>query len=346
MKFKSLEAIQSLAIVGATGVVGQEFLSLIEEHKIKIPELKLFASEESVGETVTLGDTELYVDELSERSFEGVEAAFFSVPKTVTAQFVPLAVDSGCLVIDDSSLYRNEQGVPLIIPEINGPLLKDFEGRIISTPNCSVTPIALCLKPLKDRYGLKRVVVTTFQSVSGAGREAVEELSAQTASLLNGKATTAEVFPHRIAFNCLPIIGAPSESGDSEEESKLVKELRKVLDVPGLLVCATAVRVPTFCGHGASVNIEFEGELDSLEVVREILDSSPGLRVFDKPSAHIYATNVDATGSDEVFVSRIRRDYSLKSGLNLWVIADNLRKGASLNALQILDTLYTYRRMS
>lgn len=345
MMFSHLEAIQSLAVVGATGIVGREFLGLLEEHKIKIPELHLLASQESIGEMISVGDIEQVVEELSERSFEGVEAAFFSVPNVVTQRFVPFAVESGCLVVDDSSCYRQERGVPLIISEINGSLLKDFEGRIIATPNCSVTPIALCLNPLKERYGLKRVVVSTYQSVSGAGREAVDELSEQSAQLLNGKPTHASVFTHRIAFNCLPLIGT-ADHGDSDEENKIIKELRKILDLPSLLVSASAVRVPTFCSHGASVNIEFDTELDSLEVVREILDSSPGLRVLDQPAGNIYATSAEATGSDDVFVSRIRRDYSLRSGLNLWVISDNLRKGASLNALQILDTLYTYRRMS
>ena len=346
MKFKSLESIGSLAVVGATGIVGREFLSLLDEHKICIPEIRLLASEDSAGQAIRVGEREMFVDELNAQSFEGVEAAFFSVPNSVTREFVPIAVEAGCLVVDDSNCYRSEPGVPIVVPELNGYLLKDFDGRIISTPNCSVTPLALCLKPLSDRYGLKRVVVSTYQSVSGAGRRVVEELSDQSAVLLNGKTATSAVFSHRIAFNCLPLIGSATESGDSEEETKVVRELRKILELPSLLVSASAVRVPTFCSHGAAVNVECESELDALPVVRELFDGSAGVKVIDKPPSDIYATNVEATGTDEVFVSRIRRDYSVRSGLNLWVIADNLRKGAALNALQILDTLYMYRRMS
>ncbi len=351
MAFRNLEAIGSLALVGATGVVGREFLTILAEHKIRIPNLRLLASEESAGTSLAVGDAELIVDELNERSFEGVEVAFFSVPAAVTRQYVPRAVEAGCIVVDDSSCFRLERGVPLVVPEINGALLKDFEGRIITTPNCSATPVVLSLKPLQDRYGIKRVVISTYQSVSGAGRRAVDELSRQAALLLSGKPSPRErssidVFPHRIAFNCLPLIGLATENGDSDEETKIVKELRKILENPSLLVSATAVRVPTFCGHGASVNVELEGELDRMEIVTELLNSFPGMRVVDKPAGSIYATNVEASGSDDVFVSRIRRDYSVRSGLNYWVMTDNLRKGAALNALQILDTLYTYRRMS
>lgn len=346
MKFISLEAIQSLAVVGATGIVGREFISILEEHKVHIPALQLLASQESAGETIGVGDREFVVGELDQNSFDGIEVAFFSVPAEVTRKYVPRAVEQGALVVDDSNCFRMDRGVPLIVPELNGSILKDFEGRIISTPNCSVTPVAMCLKPLHERYGIRRVVVSTYQSASGAGRKAVDELSQQAAALLNGKSSSAEVFSHRIAFNCLPLIGAATENGDSDEESKLQRELRKILDLPGLLVAATAVRVPTFCGHGASVNVEMEREIDRLEVVQELLDSSPGVWVLDNPASHIYATNTEVSGSDEVFVSRVRRDYTVRSGLNLWVMADNLRKGAALNALQILDTLYAYRRMS
>ncbi|MBI1860679.1 MAG: aspartate-semialdehyde dehydrogenase [Deltaproteobacteria bacterium] len=346
MSFQSLEGIQSLALVGATGIVGREFLSILNDNRIKIPRLKLLASELSVGSTLEVAETELYVEELNEASFDGVEAAFFSAPANVTREYVPRAVEAGAIVVDDSSCFRLERGVPLIIPEINGALLKDFEGRIISTPNCAATPIAMALKPLQERYGIRRVVATTFQSVSGAGRKAVDELSAQTAALLNGKTSPTEVFPHRIAFNCLPLIGPALDNGDSDEETKVVKELRKILELPSLLVSATCVRVPTFCGHGVSLNVELMKEPDTLDVVSELLDSFAGVRVVDKPSGGIYATNVEASGGDDVFVSRIRRDYSLSNGLNMWVMTDNLRKGAALNALQILDTLYTYRRMS
>jgi aspartate-semialdehyde dehydrogenase len=235
--------------------------------------------------------------------------------------------------------------VPLVVPEVNGHVLKNFQGKVIAIPNCSTTPLALCLKPLHEKYGLHRVIVSTYQSVSGAGRQATEELSEQAAALLNGRSTEPQVFPHRIAFNCIPEIGETTESGYTEEEEKVSRELRKILDIPNLPVSATAVRVPTFCGHGLSVNVELCKGYDSLEEVRQLLDSMPGLKVKDKVEHHIYPTNVEATGTDQVLVGRIRRDRSVTYGLNLWIVVDNLRKGAALNALQCLETLYRYRRM-
>jgi aspartate-semialdehyde dehydrogenase len=346
MKFDHLESIESLAVVGATGLVGREFLGLLAEHKIKIPRLKVLASEKSFGETVDLDDQALSVEILSEDSFEDVEVAFFSVPNEITRKFVPIARKAGCLVIDDSSVFRMDTEVPLIIPQVNGSLLRDFQGDLVATPNCSTTPLAMCAKPLQDNFGIERVTVSTYQSVSGAGREAFEELSKQTVALLNGVNTDPQVFPHPIAFNCLPLIGKISENGNSEEEEKIVRELRKILEDENLRVSATAIRVPTFCGHGLSVNFELKEDFGKIEVVREMLDSFPGIKVLDNPASSIYPTNKEAIGSDLTFVGRIRRDYSVSSGVNLWVIADNLRKGAATNSLEILDTLYNYRRMS
>ncbi len=345
MKFQHLETIRSLAVVGATGIVGKEFLGLLTEHRLAIPLIKLLASEDSAGETMEVCDREVPVELLTAAAFEGIEVAFFSVPNDITRHFAPIAVKAGCIVVDDSSTFRMDPNVPLVIPEVNGAVLRDFSGLLMATPNCSTTPLAMVLKPFIEAYGLKRVVVSTYQSVSGAGTKAYQELSDQAAALLNGMPVEKNVFPHQIAFNCLPQIGPATDNGNCEEEEKVVRETRKILAMPDLKISATTVRVPTFCGHGLSVNIEFQKPFDSTEELREILDDSDGIQVLDKPENQIYPTNVEAIGSDPVFVGRLRRDYSVPSGINLWVISDNLRKGAALNSLQILETLYNYRRM-
>lgn len=346
MKFSRLEEIESLAIVGATGMVGKELLQILDERKIRVGKIKLLGSEKSEGEAIDFGEQSLSVETLKPESFRDVEVAFFSVPGDVTRRFVPAALEAGCLVIDDSSVYRMHPEVPLVIPEINGALLRGFEGKLISQPNCSATPVVMCLQPLLEHFGVERVVVSTYQSVSGAGRRAYEELSAQAVTLLNGGAVEAAAFPHQIAFNCLPEIGSALESGATDEEEKIEKECRKILDLPDLRIHANAVRVPTFCGHGVMVNVELREDFGSVERVRELFDSFSGLKVLDKPDAHIYPTNLEVTGGDLTMVGRIRRDVSVDFGLSFWVMTDNLRKGAALNSLQILETLYHYRRMS
>lgn len=346
MQFKHLESIKSLAVVGASGLVGREFLSLLAESRIAIAKLRLFASEQSAGGSVEFGDHELPLEVLNADAFRGVEAAFFTVPFEVTKKFTPIANGANCLVIDDSSAFRMEAEVPLIVPEINGKELRDFQGLLVATPNCTTTPLVLTLWPLLENYGIKRVVVSTYQSVSGAGRRAYEELSRQTAALLNGLSIEKEAFPHQIAFNLLPQIGKVAESKDCDEEIKIVLETRKILNYPDLKITATTVRVPTFFGHGLSVNVELDKTFSGDNEIRELFDNSAGLKVLDAPHANIYPTNEECVGSDQVFVGRIRRDHSVKSGLNFFVLSDNLRKGAALNALQILDTICHYRRMA
>lgn len=346
MKLSHLESLRSLAVVGATGMVGEELFSILAEHRIRIPHVRALASERSAGEEVEYGDTTVPVEALTHESFHGMQAAIFSAPNDISREFIPIASDAGCVVIDDSSVFRMYPEVPLIVPEVNGEELREFIGQVMATPNCSTTPLVMVLKPLLDRYGLERVVVSTYQSVSGAGRSAYQELSEQTVNLLSGKASEVKVFPHRIAFNLLPQIGKPTESGDSDEELKVVNESRKILGVHNLRVSATAVRVPTFGGHGLSVNIELTDPFESVEQIRELLDTTAGIKVLDKPESHIYPTNVECIGSDDVLVGRVRRDPSVESGLNLWIIGDNLRKGAALNALQILDTYLYYKRLN
>lgn len=341
MKFRYLERLKSFAVVGATGIVGRECLEILGEQHVRVPHLKLLASERSAGEFLE-PFPEVTVEALGPKSFEGIEAAFFSVPKEVGKKYIPFARAAGCLVVDDSSLHRMDADVPLVIPQVNGEVLRGFKGNLISTPNCSATPVIMCLKPLME-YGLRRVVASTYQSVSGAGSKAFEELSKQTIALMNGQDPDVEVFPHRIAFNCLPQIGNALQGGDTDEEEKIVRETRKILDLPALRVAATAVRVPTFCGHGVSVNVELERPYRDIEEIREKLDKFPGIKVIDKPEASIYPTNVECNKQDATFVGRVRRDASVDSGLNFWCITDNLRKGAALNALEILETLYSFR---
>jgi len=348
MNLAFLESIRSLAVVGATGLVGTEFLDLLSEYKIKISDLRLLASSDSAGQSVRVGEEqqERKVEELKSQSFKNVDVAFFSVPNSITEKYVPLAVKSGALVVDDSATYRLDPSVPLVVPEVNPQVLRNFSGQIIFTPNCTVTPLVMALKPLSEEFGLKRVVVSTYQSVSGAGRAAYEELSQQTISLLNGQAQEAQIFPHRIAFNCLPQIGSELANGNSTEEEKMVRETRKILELPQLAISAMCVRVPTFFGHGMSVNVELEKNFQDVPEIREVFNDFNGLKVLDKPSHQIYPTCVEAAGSNETFVGRIKRDHSVKSGISFWLITDNIRKGAALNAIQILDTLYKYRRMS
>jgi aspartate-semialdehyde dehydrogenase len=338
-----LEKIRSVAVVGATGLVGQEFLEILAENRIKFQKLRLLASEESAGDWLEVGDYSAPVEVLSSESFQGVDVAFFSVPVDITRKFVPKAVEAGAIVVDDSSAYRMIPAVPLVVPQVNGNLLASFQGKVIATPNCTVTPLALSLKPIAEKYRIKRVVVSTYQSVSGAGKRAYDELAHQTAALLNGGNEEPEIFPHPIAFNCLPLIGETDEDGISEEERKVECELKKILELPRLAVSATAVRVPTFCGHGLSVNVELEDDFESIEEIRECLDVFPGIKVLDQPAGHIYPTNREASGSDATFLGRLRRDPSVASGLNYWVITDNLRKGSALNVLECLDALYSTR---
>lgn len=346
MKFQHLETVESFAVVGVTGLVGEELLNLLDEYKIKFKNLKLLASEKSEGQKIQVHGQELTVETLSEDSFDGVEVAFFSVPNAITKKYTPIANKAGTLVFDDSSVFRMDPKVALVVPEVNGQELRNFTGNIIAVPNCTTTPLVLTLKPLEEAFGIERVVVSTYQSVSGAGRKAHEELSQQTIALLQGKEAEMEIFPHRIAFNCLPQIGSVGENGNTDEEEKMIRESRKILGLPELKVSATSVRVPTFFGHGLSVNVELKKDFGSPEAVRELFDKAPGLKVIDAPEKTIYPTGVDAIGTNETLVGRVRRDRSIKAGLNYWIVSDNLRKGAALNALQSLETLLKYRRMS
>ncbi|MFH0933277.1 MAG: aspartate-semialdehyde dehydrogenase [Nitrospirota bacterium] len=326
-----------VAVVGATGAVGNEMITTLEERDFPVKSLRLFASERSEGKILKFRNREIPVETLGENSFEGIDIALFSAGADRAKIWAPVAVRSGCVVIDNSSQWRMDPEVPLVVPEVNPDDLKWHKG-IIANPNCSTIQMVVVLKPIHDVAKIKRVVVTTFQSVSGTGQKAVDELLQQTTDLLNFREVTCNVYPYQIAFNVLPHIDKFLENDYTKEEMKMVNETRKILGDDSIRITATTVRVPVFRGHSESVNIETEKKLTANEV-RAILSKAPGIVVFDAPHKNIYPLPVDVAGKDETYVGRIREDESIEKGINLWIVADNLRKGAALNAVQIAEKL-------
>lgn len=329
----------TVAILGATGAVGKETLEILEERKFPLASLRLFASKRSVGEVMTCQGKEWKVEELTESSsFEGVDLAFISATDAISKDYGQRLGAAGIAVIDDSAVFRMDDQVPLVVPEVNAAALRVMPRGIVSIPNCTTTPLVMALKPLHDAVGVKRVVVTTFQSVSGTGAAAMDELMDQTRDLLAFRDVTTKVYPYQIAFNLLPHIGSFNEGGDCSEEVKIAKETRKILGAPGLRVTATTVRVPVLRCHSEAINVELERPMKANEA-RAALAAMPGMIVYDDPVKKLYPMPLDATGKDEVYVGRVREDESIANGLNLWVVSDNLRKGAALNAIQIAECL-------
>ncbi len=329
----------TVAIAGATGMVGQEMIRILEERDFPVKELRLLASERSAGTELNFRGEKLKVGALSEETFDGVDIGLFSPGASVSAVYAPKAAEAGCIVIDNTSYFRMDPDVPLVVPEVNSHAIVDFRKKgIIANPNCSTIQLVLVLKPIHDAAGVKRVVVSTYQAVSGAGKEAVEELSQQVRDLFNLREVEVKVFPKRIAFNCIPQIDVFLEDGYTKEEAKMMNETKKIMEDDSILVSATTVRVPVFNCHCESVNIETERKLTPQEV-REILSEAPGVVVMDDPSKGVYPTPLDASERDEVFVGRIREDRTIPNGINLWIVADNIRKGAALNAVQIAEIL-------
>lgn len=326
-----------VAVVGATGAVGVEMVSILEERKFPVAELRLYASEKSEGKKIEFRGKEVTVRKLDYDSFKGVDIALFSAGGARSLEFAPVAAKEGCIVIDNSAAWRMDKDCPLVVPEVNAHHLKSIPKGIIANPNCSTIQMLVALKPLHEAAKIKRIVVTTFQSVSGTGKKAIDELMEQTTALLNSKEPPIKVYPHQIAFNCLPHIDVFLDNGYTKEEMKMVNETHKMLD-PNIKVTATTVRVPVFRCHSESVNIETEKKLTANEA-RSILAAAPGIIVFDDPSKNIYPLAIDVAGKDETYVGRIREDESIENGLNLWVVSDNLRKGAALNAVQIAEEL-------
>ncbi|MGZ8365077.1 MAG: aspartate-semialdehyde dehydrogenase [Nitrospira sp.] len=329
----------TVAILGATGAVGQETLEILEERKFPLASLRLFASKRSAGEVMTCQDKEWIVEELTESSsFEGVDLAFISATDAISKDYGQRLGAAGIIVIDDSAVFRMDDQVPLVVPEVNAAALRSMPRGIVSIPNCTTTPLVMALKPLHDAVGVKRVVVTTFQSVSGTGSAAMDELMEQTKDLLAFRDIKTEIYPYQIAFNLLPHIGSFTDGGDCSEEVKIAKETRKILNAPGLRVTATTVRVPVLRCHSEAINVELERPLKANEA-RAALAAMPGVIVYDDPLKKLYPMPLDAAGKDEVYIGRVREDESITNGLNLWVVSDNLRKGAALNAIQIAECL-------
>ncbi len=326
-----------VAVVGATGAVGNLMVKVLEERSFPVGELRLLASARSIGKTLPFRGRDISVQELTEDSFEGIQVALFSAGAGVSRKFAPVAARAGAVVIDNSSAFRMDPNVPLVVPEVN-PRAAFSHSGIIANPNCSTIQMVVALKPIQDAVGIGRIVVTTFQAVSGTGKRAIEELRLQVSDIINGREPKMEVYPYQIAFNCLPHIGPFLDSGFTEEEMKMVNETRKIFEDPEIRVCATTVRVPVFYGHSESINIETRKPL-SPDEARRLLESAPGVKVVDEPSVSGYPMPIQAAGSDDTFVGRIRRDPSVENGLAMWVVADNIRKGAASNAVQIAETL-------
>jgi aspartate-semialdehyde dehydrogenase len=328
-----------MAILGATGAVGKETLDILEERKFPLESLRLFASKRSAGGTLSCQGKEWTIEELTpETSFAGVDFALISATDAISRDYGRRLGAAGVIVIDDSGVFRMEPDVPLVVPEVNAQALKAMSRGIVSIPNCTTTPLVMALKPLLDAAGVKRVVVTTFQSVSGTGAAAMDELMEQTKDLMAFRDIKAEVYPYQIAFNLLPQIGSFNDGGDCSEEVKIAKETRKILGTPALRVTATTVRVPVLRCHSEAINVELERPLKPNEA-RAALAAMPGVIVYDDPVKKLYPMPLDATGKDEVYIGRVREDESITNGLNLWVVSDNLRKGAALNAIQIAECL-------
>jgi len=328
-----------IAVVGATGNVGREMLNILAEREFPVDEIVALASRRSLGTEVSFGDRTLKTRDLDGFDFTGWDIALFAIGSDATKIYAPRAAKAGCIVIDNSSLYRYDPDVPLVVPEVNPQAVEGYAKKnIIANPNCSTAQMVVALKPLHDRARIKRVVVATYQSVSGAGKEGMDELWDQTKAVYNPTDNKPpKKFTKQIAFNVIPHIDVFLEDGQTKEEWKMVAETKKILD-PKIKVTATCVRVPVFVGHSEAINIEFEDHLDEAEA-RDILREAPGIMVIDKREDGGYVTPIECVGDYATFVSRIRQDPTIDNGINLWCVSDNLRKGAALNAVQIAETL-------
>jgi aspartate-semialdehyde dehydrogenase len=328
-----------VCVVGATGVVGREMISVLEERDFPVRELKLLASERTAGTIQEFKGKKLKVQVLREDSFKGMEVGLFSAGGSISQKYAPIASEDGCVVIDNTSAFRMDPEVPLVVPEVNPHAIADYSHKgIIANPNCSTIQMVVVLKPIHDVAKIKRVVVSTYQSVSGTGKEAIRELEKQTLAVFNQKELRSEVYPHQIAFNCLPHIDVFSENGYTKEELKMVNETKKIMEDESIGITATTVRVPVFYGHSESVNIETAKKITPTEV-RDILARAPGVIVVDNPKKNEYPLAIYAAGKDETFVGRIREDASIEKGIDMWIVSDNIRKGAALNAVQIAEIL-------
>ena len=331
----------NVAVAGATGAVGNQMIACLEEMNFPVKSICLLASARSVGRKLRFKGDPVEVQELKENSFKGIDIALFSAGGRPSERFAPAAAKDGCVVIDNSSAWRMDPQVPLVVPEVNPHAVAQYSQKgIIANPNCSTIQMVVALNPIHRKYGIRRIVVSTYQSVSGTGKKAIDELFNQTRSMINFLEVERSVYPHRIAFNCLPHIDKFLDNGYTKEEMKMVNETRKIMEDPAIGVTATTVRVPVFFAHSESVNVETRLPCPPDEV-RTLLASAPGVKLVDDPGRNLYPLATDAAGQDLTLVGRIRRDESVANGLNLWIVADNIRKGAATNAVQIAHVLGT-----
>ncbi len=326
-----------VGVVGATGAVGQEMVKVLEQRNFPVGELRLFASSRSKGKKVNFKGKEVVVEDLSEADFSGIQIALFSAGSKISKEYAPKFVEKGATVIDNSKAFRMYPDVPLVVPEVNPKDVKWHRG-IIANPNCSTIQMVVALKPIYDRAGINRVVVSTYQAVSGTGYKAIAELEEEVKAYVDGKEYTPSVYPYQIAFNALPHIGPFEENGYTEEEMKMLNETRKILGDPKIMVSATTVRVPVFRSHSEAVTVETIERITADEA-KKILKEAEGVKVIDEPKENLYPLAIDAAHKDEVFVGRIREDLAFTNGISFWVVSDNLRKGAALNAVQIAELL-------
>ncbi|OEU45531.1 MAG: aspartate-semialdehyde dehydrogenase [Desulfobacterales bacterium S7086C20] len=329
----------NVAVAGATGAVGTQMLTCLEERGFPVKGLKPLATAKSAGRKLRFKGGEVEVEELTESSFQGVDIAIFSAGGAASERFAPIAAKDGCVVVDNSAAWRMDPDVPLVIPEVNPHATAGYRNKgIVANPNCSTIQMIVALAPIHRKVGIKRVVVSTYQAVSGTGKKAIDELHEQTKAILDSVQPEAKVYPHTIAFNCLPHIDVFLENGYTKEEMKMVHETRKILEDDSIGVTATTVRVPVFFSHSESINIETHEPITA-DGVRELLVNAPGVTVVDNPSKNIYPMAIDAAGKDDTLVGRIRGDDSIANGINMWVVSDNIRKGAATNAVQIAEIL-------
>jgi len=327
----------NVAIVGATGLVGREFIKILVQRSFPMASIRLLASDRSAGRKLSVGNQEIEVEETAPDSFRGVDIALFSAGAEHSRYFSPIAAKEGTVVVDNSAAFRMDAAVPLVVPEVNPDDIKRHKG-IIANPNCSTIQMVVALYPLHRVNPIKRIVVDTYQAVSGTGSAAVEELRTQARQVLDGQSTVPHVYPHQIAFNVLPEIDVFLDNGYSKEEWKMVEETRKIMHAEDIAISATCVRVPVFTGHSEAIHVEFSQPMFPEDAER-ILAQAPGIKVLDDPAVSLYPHPWSAAGSDEVFVGRIRQDASCPNGLAMWVVSDNLRKGAALNAVQIAEVM-------
>ncbi|MFW5639975.1 MAG: aspartate-semialdehyde dehydrogenase [Thermodesulfobacteriota bacterium] len=329
----------NVAVAGATGAVGNQMITCLEERNFPLKSIKFLASSRSVGRKIRFRGDMIPVEELAGDAFQGVDIAIFSAGGGPSKTFAPQAAQAGCVVVDNSSAWRMDPEVPLVVPEVNPHAVADYTQKgIIANPNCSTIQMVVALNPIQKRFGIKRLVISTYQAVSGTGKKAIDELFDQTRAMINFLEYKKTVYPHRIAFNCLPHIDAFQDNGYTKEEMKMVNETRKIFEDDAIGVTATTVRVPVFYSHSESVNIETREPVTAVEV-RELLEKTPGVRVVDDPENNVYPLATDAAGQDLTLVGRIRQDESIANGINMWIVADNIRKGAATNAVQIAELL-------